>query len=87
MNIILSRIAPVLALIGVPMSIWYLGEYGEMWGLLYCWFCLSILFWWYLANVVFATSKKERRNMAFKNVTGKRKRPPQRTSQFQNNTL
>jgi len=68
-------IAPMLALIGIPMSIWYLGEYGELWGLFFCWFCLAILFWWYLANVVFRpTSKKERRNLAFKRVTGKKKK-------------
>ena len=74
MNIMLNRIAPVLALIGIPMSIWYLGEYGELWGLLFCWLCLSILFWWYLANIVFATSKKERRNVAFKRVMSKKKK-------------
>ena len=70
----LSRIAPVLALIGIPMSIWYLGVYGDLWALFYCWFCIFILFWWYLANVVFATSKRERRNAAFRRVT-KKKRP------------
>lgn len=69
----LSRIAPILALIGVPMSIWYLGEYGELWGLFYCWFCLTIIFWWYLANVVFVTSKKERRNAAFRRVVKKKR--------------
>ena len=74
MNIMLNRIAPVLALIGIPMSIWYLGEYGELWGLFFCWFCLAILFWWYLANIVFATSKKERRNVAFKRVMSKKKK-------------
>lgn len=69
MNIMLSRIAPVLALIGIPMSIWYLGVYGELWGLFFCWFCIFILFWWYLANVVFRpTSKKERRNLAYRKV-------------------
>ena len=79
----LSRIAPILALIGIPMSIWYLGEYGELWALFYCWFCLSILFWWYLANVVFRpASKKERRNAAFRKVT-KRKGPSARTDRFQ----
>lgn len=74
MNIMLSRIAPILALVGIPMSIWYLGEGGGMWALFYCWFCLTILFWWYLANVVFATSKKERRNLAFKRVMSKKKK-------------
>ena len=75
MNIMLSRIAPVLALIGVPMSIWDMGVYGDLWALLFCWFCLAILFWWYLANVVFRpTSKKERRNLAFKRVISKKKK-------------
>ena len=69
MNIMLSRIAPLLALIGIPMSIWDLGVYGDLWALLFCWFCLVILFWWYLANVVFRpTSKKERRNLAYRKV-------------------
>lgn len=69
MNIMLSRIAPVLALIGIPMSIWDLGMYGDLWALLYCWFCIFILFWWYLANVVFRpASKKERRNLAYRKV-------------------
>ena len=71
----LSRVAPVLALIGIPMSIWYLGEGGGMWALFYCWFCLAILFWWYLANIVFRpASKKERRNLAFKRVMSKKKK-------------
>ena len=71
----LSRIAPVLALIGIPMSIWELGVYGDLWALFYCWFCIFILFWWYLANVVFRpTSKKERRNAAFRKVTEKGRR-------------
>lgn len=74
MNIMLSRIAPVLALIGIPMSIWDLGVYGDLWALFYCWFCIFILFWWYMANVVFATSKKERRNLAFKRVMSKKKK-------------
>lgn len=71
----LSRIAPVLALIGIPLSIWDLGVYGDLWALLYCWFCLAILFWWYLANIVFRpASKKERRNLAFKRVMSKKKK-------------
>lgn len=69
MNIMLSRIAPVLALIGIPMSIWDLGVYGDLWALLFCWFCIFILFWWYLANIVFRPmSKKERRNLAYRKV-------------------
>lgn len=65
----LSRVAPVLALIGVPMSIWDLGVYGDLWALFFCWFCLAILFWWYLANIVFRPmSKKERRNLAYRKV-------------------
>ena len=72
----LNRIAPVLALIGIPMSIWDMGMYGDLWALLYCWFCLFVLFWWYLANVVFRpASKRERRNAAFKRVMSKKKRP------------
>jgi len=79
---------PILSLAGIVMSIIEIGMVGDIFGLLFCWFCIFILFWWYLANIVFRpASKKERRNMAFKNVTGKRKRPPQRTSQFQNNTV
>ena len=71
----LKVVAPVLALIGIPISIWYLGEYGELWGLFYCWFCLTILFWWYLANVVFRpANKRERRNAAFRKVTEKGRR-------------
>ena len=82
----LKVISPVLALVGIPMSIWYLGEYGEMWGLLYCWFCLFILFWWYLANIVFRpASKKERRNLAYKRVT--KKKAAAKDDQFQNNTV
>ena len=73
MNIMLSRIAPILAMIGIPMSIWCLGEYGDLWCLFFCWFCLSVLFWWYLANVVFATSKKDRRNAAFRRVVKKKR--------------
>ena len=65
----LSRIAPILALIGVPMSIWDIGAYGDLWALLFCWFCIFILFWWYLANIVFRPmSKKERRNLAYRKV-------------------
>ena len=72
MNIMLSRIAPVLALIGIPLSIWDLGVHGDLWALFYCWFCIFILFWWYLANVVFRpTSKKERRNLAYRKVVKK----------------
>jgi len=87
----LNRIAPILALVGVPMSIWYLGEYKEIWALFYCWFCLTILFWWYLANVVFSTSKKDRRNMAYRKVTGNRKGPAHdgtnsKVTQFKSNT-
>jgi len=82
MNIMLNRIAPVLALIGIPMSIWYLGEYGELWALFFCWLCLTIIFWWYLANVVFATSKRDRRNVAFRKVT-KRKGPASKTGPIQ----
>ena len=66
-------ITPILALAGVPLSIWDIGVYGDVIGLVFCWFCLTILYWWYLANVVFTTSKKERRNTAFKNVVGREK--------------
>lgn len=61
-------ITPILALIGIPLSIWDIGKYGDIWGLIFCWYCLTILFWWYLANVVFMVSKKERRNIAFRKV-------------------
>ena len=66
-------VTPILALAGVPLSIWDIGVNGDVIGLVFCWFCLTILFWWYLANVVFATSKKERRNTAFKKVVGREK--------------
>ena len=66
-------VTPILALAGVPLSIWDIGVYGDVEGMLFCWFCLTILFWWYLANVVFTTSKKERRNTAFKKVVGREK--------------
>lgn len=66
-------VTPILALAGVPLSIWDIGAYGDVEGMLFCWFCLSVLFWWYLANVVFTTSKKERRNTAFKKVVGREK--------------
>ena len=88
----LSRIAPVLALIGIPLSIWDMGMYGDLWALFYCWFCLTIIFWWYLANIVFTTSKKERRNAAFKRVMSKKKRPrtydgtDSKVTQFKSNT-
>ena len=69
---------PILALTGAVMSIVEIGMFGDLFGLLFCWFCLFILFWWYLANVVFATSKRERRNAAFRKVT-KRKGPVNET--------
>lgn len=66
-------VTPILALAGVPLSIWDIGVNGDVIGLVFCWSCLTILFWWYLANVVFTTSKKERRNTAFKKVVGREK--------------
>lgn len=63
---------PILSLTGAVMSIVEIGMFGDLFGLLFCWFCLFILFWWYLSNVVFRpTSKKERRNAAFRRVTRK----------------
>ena len=60
---------PILSLAGIVMSIIEMGMVGDIFGLLFCWFCLAILFWWYLANVVFRpTSKKERRNLAYRKV-------------------
>ena len=64
---------PILALIGVAMSIAYIGKFGDIWGLVFCFICLTILFWWYLANIVFRpVSKKERRNLAFRKVVKKK---------------
>jgi len=60
---------PILALAGVVMSIAYIGRFGDIWGLVFCFICLTIIFWWYLANIVFRPmSKKERRNLAFRKV-------------------
>ena len=59
----------ILALAGVVMSIAYIGKFGDIWGLVFCFICLTIIFWWYLANIVFRPmSKKERRNLAFRKV-------------------
>ena len=66
-------VTPILALAGIPLSIWDIGVNGDVIGLVFCWFCLSILFWWYLANIVFTTSKKDRRNMAYRRVVKKEK--------------
>ena len=64
---------PILAFTGIPLSIWEIGLYGDIWALLFNWFCLFTLFWWYLANIVFRpASKKERRNLAYKRVTKKK---------------
>ena len=60
---------PILSLAGIVMSIIEIGMVGDIFGLLFCWFCLVILFWWYLANIVFRPmSKKERRNLAYRKV-------------------
>ena len=65
----LKILSLILALIGVPMSIMEIGMFGDVFGLIFCWFCLFIIFWFYLANVVFRpTSKKERRNIAYRKV-------------------
>lgn len=66
---LIKILIPILALAGVVMSIAYIGKFGDIWGLVFCFICLTILFWWYLANIVFRPmSKKERRNLAFRKV-------------------